>query len=83
MLTGFGAAVDELPDGLLIRGARGFTGCICDSQGDHRIAMAAAVAGLLAKGDTIVRGAECIDVSFPGFSEMLAGLSGGHRIADQ
>lgn len=83
MLSGFGAAVDELPDGLLIRGARDLAGCICDSQGDHRIAMAAAVAGLLAKGKTIVRGAECIDVSFPGFSEMLEGLSGGHRIVNQ
>jgi 3-phosphoshikimate 1-carboxyvinyltransferase len=76
MLSGFGAAVDELPDGLLIRGVRDLEGYTCDSQDDHRIAMAAAVAGLLAKGKTVVNGAECIDVSFPGFSEILAVLSG-------
>ena len=75
LLSGFGTAVEELPDGLLIRGGGSFKGCLCESQGDHRIAMAAAIAGLLAEGKTVVRGAECIDVSFPGFSEILAGLS--------
>ena len=67
--------MEELPDGLLIRGGSVLKGCLCESQGDHRIAMAAAIAGLLAEGKTVVRGAECIDVSFPGFSEILAGLS--------
>ena len=71
LLSGFGADVAELEDGLMIRGGRVFAGCFCDSHGDHRIAMAAAVAGLTAKGTTVVRGAECIEVSFPGFSELL------------
>jgi 3-phosphoshikimate 1-carboxyvinyltransferase len=75
LLSGFGTTVEELPDGLLIRGGSVLKGCLCESQGDHRIAMAAAIAGLLAEGKTVVRGAECIDVSFPGFSEILAGLS--------
>ncbi|MFX4263675.1 3-phosphoshikimate 1-carboxyvinyltransferase [Pelotomaculum propionicicum] len=75
MLSGFGAVVAELDDGLMIRGGRALEGCFCDSQGDHRMAMAAAVAGLIAGGKTVVRGAECIDVSFPGFSELLKSVT--------
>ncbi|MFA4885988.1 MAG: 3-phosphoshikimate 1-carboxyvinyltransferase [Desulfotomaculaceae bacterium] len=71
LLTGFGAEVEELADGLLIKGGRALTGCVCESGGDHRIAMAAAVAGMLSSGQTVVRGAECIDVSFPGFINVL------------
>ena len=63
LLSGFGADVAELEDGLMIS-RRVFAGCFCDSHGDHRIAMAAAVARLTAKGTTVVRGAECIEVSF-------------------
>lgn len=74
LLAGFGTVVAELDDGLMIKGGRALEGCCCDSQGDHRIAMAAAVAGLLANGLTVVRGAECIDVSFPGFSEILGSI---------
>lgn len=74
LLAGFGAAVEELPDGLLVRGGRPLRGCTCESHGDHRIAMAAAVAGLLAGGETVVRGAECIDVSFPGFPHVLKNI---------
>jgi len=74
LLAGFGAAVEELPDGLLVRGGRPLEGCVCESHGDHRIAMAAAVAGLSAAGGTVVRGAECIDVSFPGFSGVLENI---------
>lgn len=71
LLTGFGAAVEERPDGLMVRGKRTINACICESHGDHRIAMAAAVAGMLAGGETVVRGAECIAVSFPGFNDVL------------
>lgn len=74
LLAGFGADVEELPDGLLVRGGRPLRGCVCESHGDHRIAMAAAVAGLLAGGETVVRGAECIDVSFPGFPHVLKNI---------
>ncbi len=75
LMSGFGAVVAELEDGLTIRGGSFMEGCFCDSQGDHRIAMAAAVAGLLAGGKTVVRGAECIDVSFPGFGEILRNIT--------
>lgn len=71
MLASFGATVEELPDGLLIKGRQSLRGCACQSHGDHRIALAGAVAGLLAEGETTVLGAECIDVSFPGFTGVL------------
>jgi len=74
LLAGFGAGVEELTDGLLIRGGRDLKGCICKSHGDHRIAMAAAVAGLLAGGETVVLNAECIDISFPGFYDVLKNI---------
>ncbi|MDD3652788.1 MAG: 3-phosphoshikimate 1-carboxyvinyltransferase [Desulfotomaculaceae bacterium] len=76
LLHRFGADVEELPEGLLIRGGRPLKGTICESQGDHRIAMAAAIAGLVAKGETLVRGAECINVSFPGFARELKNIQG-------
>jgi 3-phosphoshikimate 1-carboxyvinyltransferase len=74
MLTGFGVHVEELPDGLLVKGGSPLTGCICESHGDHRVALAACVAGLLAEGTTLVRGAECINVSYPGFKAVLEKL---------
>jgi 3-phosphoshikimate 1-carboxyvinyltransferase len=42
-----------------------------DSFGDHRIAMALAVAGLRARGETLIRGAESAAISYPGFFEAL------------
>ena len=66
-----GAEIEELPDGMRIKGGSTFKGAVCDSHGDHRIAMSLAVAGLMAKGGTIIRDAECIDVSFPGFERLL------------
>jgi 3-phosphoshikimate 1-carboxyvinyltransferase len=74
LLLRFGAHVNELPDGMQVRGVPALRGAECDSLGDHRIAMAAAVAGLTAKGETLVRGADCMDVSFPGFDHVLNAL---------
>jgi len=70
-LSRFGADIKELPDGLLIKGGLPLKGTICESYGDHRIAMAAAITGMVAEGETVVRGAECVDVSFPGFAHVL------------
>ena len=42
-----------------------------DSHSDHRLAMSLAIAGLVADGETIIEGAECIADSFPGFEEAL------------
>ncbi|MEW6541266.1 MAG: 3-phosphoshikimate 1-carboxyvinyltransferase [Bacillota bacterium] len=73
-LSGLGADIGETPDGLVIRGPRRLTGGECESHGDHRIAMAAAVAGLAASDVTIIRDSGCIDVSFPGFADALNSL---------
>lgn len=71
LLNMLGADAEQLSDGLMIRGGRRLKAVSCESHGDHRIAMAAAIAGLAAEGETVVRGAECIDVSFPGFASVI------------
>lgn len=73
----FGAALEELPDGLRITGGRPLKGADCQSHGDHRIAMAMAVAGLVSDGETVVRNAESVNVSFPGFAKVLKSVITG------
>jgi 3-phosphoshikimate 1-carboxyvinyltransferase len=73
-LTRFGANIQETEDGLIIKGQRNFTGAVCNSYQDHRIAMACALMGLVASGRTVVQGAECIDISFPGFQNIINSL---------
>jgi 3-phosphoshikimate 1-carboxyvinyltransferase len=72
-LKRMGARVEERADGLKVegRGAGKLHGAEIDPKGDHRIAMAFAVAGLAAEGKTVIRGAECAGVSYPGFFEDL------------
>ncbi len=65
------ARVEEKPDGMIISGGGKLKGAIVNSYLDHRMAMSLAVAGLVAEGETIIEGAECIDVSFPGFMDMM------------
>jgi len=74
-LSKFGVAIEDLPDGMRTHGSRQLYGANCESHGDHRIAMATAVAGLVAEGRTTVRNSECIDVSFPGFEEILKSIA--------
>jgi 3-phosphoshikimate 1-carboxyvinyltransferase len=69
-----GADVEEFPDGFHIRGARRLTGGSPDAVGDHRLAMAFAIAGLASSGPTTISGAEAVDVSYPGFFETLSAL---------
>lgn len=71
-LTRMGAAVEERPDGLVISGPCRLRGATVRSFGDHRIAMALAVAALTAEGPTRIEGASCVSISFPGFFELLA-----------
>lgn len=73
-LRRLGADVEELRDGFEVNGPTPLSGNAVAAAGDHRIAMAFAVAGLVAKGDTDVDGFECAAVSWPGFSEVLASL---------
>ena len=72
-----GAAVEARPDGLVIRGGRRLSGGRVSSGGDHRIAMALAVAGLCADGPVTIDDPACIETSFPGFAEVLRGATGG------
>jgi len=72
-----GAAVDARPDGLVIRGGRRLSGGRVSSGGDHRIAMALAVAGLCADGPVTIDDPACIETSFPGFAQVLRGATGG------
>ncbi len=75
-LSRMGALVEERPDGFALRGGR-LLGAAVRSHGDHRIAMALAIAGLLAEGETSLDDAGCVSVSFPGFFELLAEATGG------
>jgi 3-phosphoshikimate 1-carboxyvinyltransferase len=70
-LKAMGAQVDEYSDGLIITGGRPLHGARLPSYGDHRIAMAFAIAGLFAEGETIIEGCECIDTSYPDFAATL------------
>jgi 3-phosphoshikimate 1-carboxyvinyltransferase len=70
-LRRLGARIQELPDGMVIHGVGGLRGAACGSHGDHRLAMALAVAGLLAAGETTVRGAEAVTISYPDFWDDL------------
>jgi 3-phosphoshikimate 1-carboxyvinyltransferase len=73
-LRKMGANVQELPDGLKLRGVRELHGAKLQSHDDHRMAMAFAMAGLVARGETTVDGAESIPVSYPNFVEDLTKL---------
>jgi 3-phosphoshikimate 1-carboxyvinyltransferase len=71
-LRAMGADVEEYADGLLVGGGQKLEGTSVDTRGDHRIAMAFTVAGLVAEGTTRICQSECVDVSYPGFWEDVA-----------
>ena len=54
-------------------------GAVVDSHGDHRLAMALTIGGLIARGETVVQNVDCIADSFPGFVSTLASLGAGVR----
>ena len=70
-LRAMGARVEERDDGLLVPGGQRLHGAEVDSFGDHRIAMAFAVAALRAEGETIIRGADAARISYPEFFTVL------------
>ena len=74
-LKKMGADVSEYPDGMQIEGEQTLHGAQINSYGDHRIAMAFAVAGLLARGKTIIQNADCVNISYPEFFNHLRVLS--------
>jgi len=69
-----GANLEENAEGLKIPGQQNLRGAELESFGDHRIAMAFAVAALRAKGESLIRGAEAAAVSYPAFFPTLEGL---------
>jgi 3-phosphoshikimate 1-carboxyvinyltransferase len=71
-----GADITELDDGFVVKGPCRLRGHTVSSGGDHRIAMALAVAGLVASDRTIIRDSEAVGVSYPGFFRDLGGLVG-------
>jgi 3-phosphoshikimate 1-carboxyvinyltransferase len=73
-LRAMGAKVEELEDGLRIQGGQKLHGASIDSFGDHRIAMAFAVAALRAEGETEIKGAGAAVISYPDFFTALDGL---------
>lgn len=73
-LTRMGARVEATEDGMIIHGGSSLQGAIIDSHQDHRVAMSFAVAALAAEGETEIRDAECVSISYPGFYQDLASL---------
>lgn len=75
-LSKMNADISETDDGMMINGHSGgfLRGAVTDSHFDHRIAMSAAVAALRSKGETTIENAESVDISFPGFFELLENL---------
>jgi 3-phosphoshikimate 1-carboxyvinyltransferase len=76
-LAAMGARIEPTSDGFVVQGPTRLRGATLGSEGDHRIAMALAVAGLAADGEAFISGAEAADVSFPGFAGAVAALSDG------
>ncbi|MFW6066726.1 MAG: 3-phosphoshikimate 1-carboxyvinyltransferase [Myxococcota bacterium] len=76
VLGAFGVPCEELEDGMMIDGGSALRAAHVRSHGDHRIAMAATLLGMVADGETIVDDVECVETSFPEFPEILRALGG-------
>jgi 3-phosphoshikimate 1-carboxyvinyltransferase len=76
-LRAFGATVETRADGFVVAGGTTLVGGRADGQGDHRVAMAMAVAAMAAEGESQVEGWEAVATSYPGFESHLATLTGG------
>jgi 3-phosphoshikimate 1-carboxyvinyltransferase len=73
-LRALGARATELPDGFHIDGSKRLVGGVADACGDHRLAMAFAVAALAAQRPSVIMGADAVNVSYPGFFRALTSL---------
>jgi 3-phosphoshikimate 1-carboxyvinyltransferase len=73
-LRKLGAKIEPTPDGFVIEGPTRLRGAVVDGLGDHRVAMALAVAALVADGETTILGAECVGKTYPGFFKDLASM---------
>lgn len=79
-LRAMGVEVEEFPDGMAITGGKPLKGAKLKSFGDHRIAMAFAIAGLFASGETVIEDTACVQTSYPGFAETLLKIQKGTGI---
>jgi 3-phosphoshikimate 1-carboxyvinyltransferase len=71
-LRALGVAVEEREDGMIVGGGRPLRGGVCaKSYGDHRVAMALAVAGLASEGGIAIDDADCVNISFPSFFDLV------------
>jgi 3-phosphoshikimate 1-carboxyvinyltransferase len=76
-LSKLGAEVEEIPDGMVVHGRTRLHGATCTSHNDHRLAMALAVAGLIAEGQTVIEHAEVAGISYPAFWQDMASIQAG------
>jgi 3-phosphoshikimate 1-carboxyvinyltransferase len=74
-LSKMGAEIKEYKDGLSITGGKDLKGAVLDSYRDHRIAMALSIAALIADKTTTIKGISSVNISFPGFFEILKKLT--------
>jgi len=77
MLEAFGAKASVLGDSLLVEGKSRLRACEFDPEGDHRMAMAATIMALVAKGESRILGADCVETSFPEFPFLIRRMSQG------
>lgn len=73
-LGALGAHIEPREDGFVVEGPTPLRGGRAHSHGDHRLAMALAVAGLVADGDVIIHDVDCVEDSFPGFVERMQAI---------
>ncbi len=81
-LRRLGANIEEARDGIIVYGPTKLKKGICQSYGDHRIAMISAIAGLAASDKVVVEKIECIETSFPGFASIINSLSASPLIVE-
>ncbi len=79
-LRAMGVEVEEFDDGMRIAGGAKLKGAKLPSYGDHRIAMAFAIAGLFASGETVIEDTACVRTSYPGFDTTLKLIQKGNSL---
>ena len=82
MLGGLGADIEETADGLIVRGKTALEGGNVHARGDHRIAMSAAVAAIVCRGEVSIENAESVEKSYPAFWRDYAALGGKVRLEE-
>ena len=75
-LRQLGAQIEEHADGFSIHGPTPLHGARVNAHNDHRLAMSLAVAAMIAQGETVIEGWECVADSFPNFQQLLTSLMG-------